>query len=340
MKKAAVIGNPIGHSRSPLIHNYWLKKYNIEGSYEPIMANDESDFKNVVDRLIEENYSGFNVTVPFKEIAHKIADERINTYEYHASLKAANTISIQNKKLIAYNTDYHGFRSGFDYVQSIKALGDPQHDISLVDQINKGTIKNIVILGAGGSARSTAFGLLYSSNLVNKDNASLTILNRDEKRAKDLRSDLYFTTPSYSKKAGVNLNHGLLNDLNQILNNCDLLINCTSMGMEGGPESLEISFKNVKNTTIIYDLVYTPLETPLIKRAKEAGLLTINGLRMLISQAAPAFMIFYGDKTDRYARDPLSDHYALNKSKDNVFTMDKDTKLFKTLEKDIGKLND
>ena len=124
------------------------------------------------------------------------------------------------------------------------------------------------------------------------------------------------------------------------LNNCDLLINCTSMGMEGGSESLEISFGNVKNTTIIYDLVYTPLETPLIKRAKEAGLLTTNGLRMLISQAAPAFMIFYGDKTHPYARDPLSYHYAINKSKDNVFTMDEDAKLFKILEKDIGKHND
>ena len=216
MKKAAVIGNPIEHSRSPLIHNYWLKKYNIEGSYEPIIANDESDFENVVDRLIEENYSGFNVTVPFKEIAHKIADERVNTDEYHASLKAANTISIQNKKLIAYNTDYHGFQSGFEHIQSIKALGDPPHDISLVDQVNKGIIKNIVILGAGGSARSTAFGLLHSSNLVNKNNASLTILNRDEKRAKDLRSDLYYTIPPNFQKVSVNLNHGLLNDLNPV----------------------------------------------------------------------------------------------------------------------------
>jgi len=340
MKKAAVIGNPIEHSRSPLIHNHWLKKYNIEGSYEAIKAEDEKDFENVVDRLIEEGYSGFNVTVPFKEIAHKIADERVNIMKgYHTSLKAANTISIENKKLIAYNTDYHGFKSGFDYVQSIKALEGPPYDISLHHQVSKGTIKDIVILGAGGSARSTAFGLLYDSNLVSKNNASLTILNRDEKRASDLESDLHWTIPSNFLDVCVQLEKGSLNDLNQKLNNCDLLINCTSMGMEGGPESLEISLENVKNTTIIYDLVYTPLETPLIKKAKEAELLAINGLRMLIGQAAPAFMIFYGNKTEP-SRMVWNNGYALDKSKDNIYTLDEDNKLFKILEKDIGKYND
>ena len=104
MKKSAVIGNPIKHSRSPLIHNYWLEKYKIDGKYEAIQAYDEVDFENIVDRLIEEEYAGFNVTVPFKEKAYKMVHELVNdrTSICNTNIGSVNTVKIQNRKLHGY----------------------------------------------------------------------------------------------------------------------------------------------------------------------------------------------------------------------------------------------
>ena len=113
MMKAAVIGNPIKHSRSPLIHNHWLKKLGIDGSYEAIHAENEKDFIRTVKQLKENGYSGFNITIPFKKIASEIVDETINNdlSLYNKEAPAINTIKIENNKLVGYNTDYYGFSS-------------------------------------------------------------------------------------------------------------------------------------------------------------------------------------------------------------------------------------
>ena len=113
MIKAAVIGNPIKHSRSPLIHNHWLRKSGINGSYEALFAENEVEFINLIKKLRVSGYSGFNITVPFKKIASEIVDERINneTSYCNKDLPAINTIKIENDKLVGYNTDYYGFSS-------------------------------------------------------------------------------------------------------------------------------------------------------------------------------------------------------------------------------------
>ena len=128
MIKAAVIGNPIKHSRSPLIHNHWLRKSGINGSYEALFAENEVEFINLIKKLRVSGYSGFNITVPFKKIASEIVDERINneTSYCNKDLPAINTIKIENDKLVGYNTDYYGFSSVlfnnfkfFTFIQSI-----------------------------------------------------------------------------------------------------------------------------------------------------------------------------------------------------------------------------
>ena len=277
MKKAAVIGNPIEHSKSPLIHNYWLKELEIEGSYEAIKADNEKDFENVVDRLIEKEYCGFNITVPYKLKAHELAHKKIDYPKcpYHENLMASNTIKIDKKgELHSYNTDYFGFAASLI-----------QNNII----INK--IKNIVILGAGGAARSIIFGLL-SEEL--KAKAKITLLNRSEKRAKNLLEDLQ--VDGSLKDRDLEIQYYPLTDFVRSTKDCDLLINTTTLGMEGGNENSIINLHNSKKNMLVYDIIYNPIETPLLKAAKDLDLKTLNGLSMLINQAAAAFEIIYSEE--------------------------------------------
>ena len=130
MIKAAVIGNPIKHSRSPLIHNHWLRKSGINGSYEALFAENEAEFINLIKKLRVSGYSGFNITVPFKKIASEIVDERINneTSYCNKDLPAINTIKIENDKLVGYNTDYYAIetrnleKETIDKIDNIKKL--------------------------------------------------------------------------------------------------------------------------------------------------------------------------------------------------------------------------
>ena len=296
MKKAAVIGNPITHSRSPMIHNYWLKKYGVEGTYEAIKAEDEKDFEKVVARLVDEDYSGFNVTVPFKEKAHDLVYYAIDRgpSAYPKGLNAANTIEIKDGKLIGHNTDYYGF---------IEAYREKKIKL---DKIN-----NVVILGAGGAARSIAFGMIcYENQWEDKQKATITFLNRSIDRAKNLVSDL---TPYVEN---IKLRTGPLDHIDEIISYCDLLINCTTLGMVGGPQNynFKLNKHKININMIVHDIIYSPLETPLIKAAKDLGLVTLNGLSMLINQAAPAFDLFFGGTPDTH-----------------------DDELYKILEKDLGK---
>ena len=277
MKKAAVIGNPIEHSKSPLIHNYWLKELEIEGSYEAIKADNEKDFENVVDRLIEKEYCGFNITVPYKLKAHELAHKKIDYPKcpYHENLMASNTIKIDKKgELHSYNTDYFGFAASLI-----------QNNIF----INK--IKNIVILGAGGAARSIIFGLL-SEELKTK--TKITLLNRSEKRAKNLLEDLQ--VDGSLKDRDLEIQYYPLTDFVRSTKDCDLLINTTTLGMEGGNENSIINLHNSKKNMLVYDIIYNPIETPLLKAAKDLDLKTLNGLSMLINQAAAAFEIIYSEE--------------------------------------------
>ena len=171
MKKAAVIGNPIEHSRSPLIHNHWLKRGNIEGSYEAIKAEDENDFENVVDRLVKEGYKGFNVTVPFKEKAYQMIDTAIDSVYFPNVSQSVNTVVIEKNKLIGINTDYYGFVEGFA-MQHPRNRFNTTHPERFDLNFAFPEIKNVVLLGAGGSARIIAGGLVDVSNFIYEPNCT------------------------------------------------------------------------------------------------------------------------------------------------------------------------
>ena len=296
MIKAAVIGNPIKHSRSPLIHNHWLRKSGINGSYEALFAENEVEFINLIKKLRLSGYSGFNITVPFKKIASEIVDERINNEISYCNkdLPAINTIKIENDKLVGYNTDYYGFSSVlFNNLKSMES------------------VKNIIILGAGGAAKSILYGLSETFK-DSKDTKSIkvTILNRTLSKADELSHALKSIDSPFKFFIGS------LGEFEDSIPNCDLLINSTSLGMEGIKVNLDISLENSKKDLFVYDIVYTPLQTQLLLSAKKFNRSFTNGLGMLINQAAPAFCLFY--------------------NYNNLDSLLEDTALYEKLEKDIG----
>ena len=286
MIKAAVIGNPIKHSRSPLIHKHWLNKIGIDGSYEAINAENERDFVGLVKKLKEDGYSGFNITIPFKNVASEIVDKTINNELslYNKEAPAINTIKIEDDKLVGYNTDYFGFSSILQ--QKIESLEK---------------IRNIIILGAGGAAKSIAYGLSEGfRNRVKEKKRNLLILNRSLSKAEEL---------SFALKnidSPLRLSHGSMNKFEENIENCDLLINSTSLGMEGINANLTLNLDNAKKDLFVYDIVYTPLKTKLLSSAKKLNLNFTNGLGMLINQAAPAFCLFYNyNNLDNLLEDKL-----------------------------------
>jgi shikimate dehydrogenase len=280
MKKAAVIGNPIVHSRSPTIHNYWLKKHGIEGHYEAIKADDEKDFEKVITRLIDEGYSGFNVTTPFKGKAFDLCDTLQDHKKHLVSTKAVNSVKIKNGKLFGDSTDIFGFYNG-----AFNQIGEIEFSKASYE-------KNVTILGAGGAARTIAYSLVDQKIPPRQ----LTILNRSRERASLLCKTLNEHSNYNLTSKSMNIKHYGLNveNFKRETKECDLLINCTTMGMEGGAEELNFDLANCKESLVVYDIVYSPIETGLLKKANSRGLRTIKGLGMLIYQAAPAFNSFFG----------------------------------------------
>lgn len=280
MKKAAVIGNPIAHSRSPMIHNYWLNKYGIEGHYEAIKAEDDKDLEKVIARLIDEGYSGFNVTTPFKGRVFDLCDTIEDNRKYLVTTKAVNSVKIKNGKLFGDSTDIFGFYNG------------AFHQIGEIEFSKASYEKNITILGAGGAART------ISHSLVDRKDPPLqiTILNRSQERASLLCKTLNELSNYNFPSKNVNIKHYDLDieNFKRETKDCDLLVNCTTMGMYGGAEELNFNLVNCKESLVVYDIVYSPIETGLLKKAKNRGLRTIKGLGMLIYQAAPAFNSFFG----------------------------------------------
>ena len=202
---------------------------------------------------------------------------------------AINTVKIIDNKLIGYNTDFFGFFSDLS-----EKIGNLEH------------INNIVILGAGGTSRSIAFGLSRSL----KGNKQLVILNRSEKNATELGKTIA------SSNSLLRISTGRLNEIDKYIDNCDLIINTTSMGMEGVNSEININLTNTKADLFVYDVIYTPLQTNLLQEAKRYNLSYSNGLGMLINQAAPGFCYFF--------------------DYDNHENLIGDRDLIKDLEKNIG----
>jgi shikimate dehydrogenase len=252
MKKICVIGWPIAHSRSPLIHNYWLRMYGIDAIYERQAVQPDQLEKFLAD-LPTSEFIGCNVTIPHKEAAF-----RLITQLDEAALRsgAVNTLYQRERKIFGTNTDGQGF------LENLKKSYP-----SFITANSK-----VCIIGAGGSAKAIIAALL-------EENAqSITIVNRTPERIAILQ-----------KQFGTRIHSAGKLDLGDL----DLLVNTTSMGMEGQPR-LELDISGLNPKAIVADIVYSPLETEFLQRAKIQGNPTLQGLGMLLHQAVKGFELWFG----------------------------------------------
>lgn len=254
--RAGIVGWPVSHSRSPILHGYWLRKYAIAGSYERIPIAPEN-FAETFRALGSQGYAGVNVTIPHKQAAMACCDELDDIAK---RLGAVNTIRIKDGRFYGSNTD------GFGFIENLRQ-GAPDW---------KPQAGPAVIIGAGGAARAVIAALCDAGV------KHLYLFNRTQTRADRLAADL--GGPIIPQDWA---------DLPGALGDCALLVNCSSLGMAGQPP-LEISLQNLHPRAYVTDLVYTPLITPLLHSAAARGNPTIDGLGMLIHQARPGFAAWFG----------------------------------------------
>jgi len=254
--RACVIGWPIKHSRSPIIHGHWLAQHKIEGEYTKVPVEPET-LDEFVSRIRHGEFNGCNVTVPHKEniLEHvDIIDEAAQ------EIGAANTLWMEGDVLHATNTDAYGFVKNLDTV----APGwDNPSNAALV-------------LGAGGAARAVLIALMH------RGFRTIHLVNRTRARASELAS-----------KFGESIKVDDWRARNALCANVDLIVNTTALGMTGSPP-LEIELQEAASDTVVTDLVYAPLITPLLEQASERGLKSVDGLGMLLHQAVPGFEKWFG----------------------------------------------
>lgn len=256
MKRACVIGWPIEHSRSPAIHGYWLARYGIEGSYTK-RAVPADQIQAFLRALETEGLAGCNVTIPHKEAAFRAAEVRDPSA---VAVGAANTLWLEGGRLCAANTDTYGYMT---YLAS-KAEDWSRRDAP------------VAILGAGGAARAIVYGFLEAGV------SEIRIFNRSAERAEALAKDF-----------GPRLKVMPWDQRSRASTEASVLVNTTSVGLKGAG-SLEMDFTDFHPDCIVSDIVYVPLETPLIREARRHGLRTVDGLGMLLHQAVPGFEKWFG----------------------------------------------
>lgn len=255
-RQACVIGWPIAHSRSPVIHRYWLDRYRIAGGYDRLPVKPE-DLSGFFAMLREGVYVGCNVTVPHKVAVLEYVEVRDPVT---ARIGAVNTIYREGAALVGRSTDGSGF------LASIRS--------AVAGWSAAGT--TAVILGAGGAARSIAAALSDAGA------ARVTVLNRTFERAERLALDL-----------GGSVRADEWGEASRHLGSADLLVNATSLGMAHNPP-LCVPLAALKHGAIVTDIVYVPLETPLLREARARGHRVVDGLGMLLHQAAPGFELWFG----------------------------------------------
>ncbi len=263
MSKLFVIGNPVDHSKSPVIHNFWLKRYSINIIYEKKKVEPE-EISNLINKVRSEEIKGFNITIPFKKIIFELVDEVDETA--FKSL-AINTVYQKDGKVIGTNTD------GVGFVDSL------QKDLRY--KINNKT--SILILGAGGAA----YGII--SELIKHDVSQIQISNRTEEKANKLINHFCSFSNEISKKFKiVKWGEDPSVDTN-------LIVNSTACGMKPSDNfNLELNLK--AKDLLVYDIIYDPPITTLMKKAESKKLNNANGIYMLIRQAAESFNKWFGIK--------------------------------------------
>jgi shikimate dehydrogenase len=255
-RAACLIGWPAAHSRSPLIHHYWLRTLGIEGGYN-IEAVPPEGFAEFVLHLSTHGFVGANVTIPHKEraLALTTPDARAR------AVGAANTLWYEGGELRSTNTDIEGFIDNLDACA-------PKWDAGA----------DALVLGAGGASRAVVFGL------IERGFKRIHLANRSVERARALADQF-----------GAQVLPVSLSATSDLLPRMDLLVNATSLGMQGQP-ALEIDVGVLPSHAVVADLVYVPLETPLVASARARGLKTADGLGMLLHQAVRGFELWFGQR--------------------------------------------
>lgn len=254
-RRAFVCGHPVAHSRSPLIHGHWLATLGIQGSYERVDVA-PADICSFIKDLSANGYAGGNVTIPHKEAAFQTVDRRDAEAD---AIGAVNTLWLENGLICGGNTDAIGFATNLDdYAPEWR---------------NRGTA---LVLGAGGASRAVVHAILQAGY------GRVEIVNRTRSRAQDLAGSFGQKVRAYGNDA-----------IDTLMPKADLLVNTTSLGMDGD-ESVIADVALLPESAIVTDIVYVPLQTPLLKAAAGLGLKTVDGLGMLLHQAAPGFERWFG----------------------------------------------
>ena len=250
-KKFGIIGRPIKHSLSPVLHNYWFKKYGLNASYTTIEAEDK-DLEDVIKKIRENELTGINVTLPFKQKIINQTDKIINDAELTGSV---NTILLDNNKIIGENTDVFGLQAAY------------------LKEIDDCAFKNTLVIGAGGVSPSVILSLQKSG--VKK----ISITNRTSEKCIFLKKKFNF------------LNILPWENLKDEIKNFDIIINATSLGLKDG-DDFNFNFSNTKKELIYIDTIYNPLETKTYKFLREEGKKVFNGLDMFIYQGQKSFYLW------------------------------------------------
>ena len=254
---AGIIGMPVVHSRSPTIHNFWLNAHGIRGAYVPLAVKEER-LKEALPGLVALGFRGCNVTMPHKQTAIPYLD-RVN--ETARRIGAVNTIVVEDDgTLTGFNNDGNGF---------VQSLRDAKPGWSA----DNGPI---LLLGAGGAARAVVVALLENGA------RQIRIANRTTDKAQAI-----------AKEFGSAITATSWEDRNAAMADLALLVNCTDRGMIGKP-ALDVDLSQLSPTTLVGDLIYTPLETPFLAEARRRGCTTVNGLGLLLNQARLAFKAWFG----------------------------------------------
>ena len=259
-KLAGVMGYPIGHSRSPLLHGYWLARHGIDGAYVPLSVAPEN-FKSALLALPHLGFRGCNITVPHKQSALQLLTNIGEVDDTARRIGAVNTVVVgEDGKMHGSNTDAFGFTG------NIRERA-PQW------QANSGPV---VVLGAGGAARAIVVALQDAGV------PEIRLVNRSRDRAESLAQEF-----------GGNIQVFDWDQRAETLSQANGLVNTTSLGMEGQPP-LEIDLEDLPEKALVTDLVYAPIATELLKQAATKGLVSVDGLGMLLHQARPGFAAWFG----------------------------------------------
>jgi shikimate dehydrogenase len=254
--QAGVIGHPVGHSLSPAIHGAWIAAAGLDASYEAVLAPEHA-FREMIAQLRQRGFAGVNVTLPFKEQALGLADRATERAQMAG---AANVLVFHKDAVVADNTDGEGLIAAFAEQAPAFAAREAA----------------VTILGAGGAARGAAAAMLSAGA------AEIRLVNRTAAKAEDLAHELGGQVSVFS-----------WDEVADALGDATALVNATSLGL-AGKHPLVIDLGPLPAGAPVMDMVYQPLETPLLAQARAQGRPVVDGLAMLIGQARPSFAAFFG----------------------------------------------